>query len=287
MTIEVLNNVNNKKHKTKWFLDKYNPFLFFVENQDSYDWVPFNFPILFYKKRERYTKIIDLTKSSEEIFKGFSSTTRNEIHKIQKLSASINYDENPIKVFNVTNNMFKQKGLNNLCDYSINPQNKLLCTSIKFDSFFVCHSYLINEDKSTIVLFTSASEYRELDGKKKNLNSQLNRYLHYMDMLYFKNLGFKFYDLGCVGFKDEYESKNRDASLNGIIKFKESFGGKLFSIWKYEKMHKMQIIFLGVKISFNLDKVSNALFVERERERERERVISLLDYKISKIKNVA
>ena len=177
MTIEVLNNVNNKKHKTKWFLDKYNPFLFFVENQDSYDWVPFNFPILFYKKRERYTKIIDLTKSSEEIFKGFSSTTRNEIHKIQKLSASINYDENPIKVFNVTNNMFKQKGLNNLCDYSINPQNKLLCTSIKFDSFFVCHSYLINEDKSTIVLFTSASEYRELDGKKKNLNSVFFYYI--------------------------------------------------------------------------------------------------------------
>jgi len=54
-----------------------------------------------------------------------------------------------------------------------------------------------------------------------------NRFLHYEDIKYFKELGYRFYDLGGIA-KDTQDDK-----LQGINKFKEGFGGELVRQYNY------------------------------------------------------
>ena len=65
----------------------------------------------------------------------------------------------------------------------------------------------------------------------RKLTGCLNRYLHYQEMLFFKQQGFHWLDLGGCGFLDQFI--NHAPELQGIIGFKESFGGQIKYIYKY------------------------------------------------------
>lgn len=52
--------------------------------------------------------------------------------------------------------------------------------------------------------------------------------------MYFRDKGYHFYDFGGLGFLEQFNDDKSE--LNGIIKFNQSFGGKIQYIYKYEKL---------------------------------------------------
>lgn len=85
----------------------------------------------------------------------------------------------------------------------------------------VMHSYLIdNEDRGRVRLLHSASHFRSLlSSQERALVGRANRFLHYKDMLYFRNKGFSTYDFGGISIDDNDEEQKK------IGAFKRGFGG--------------------------------------------------------------
>lgn len=79
----------------------------------------------------------------------------------------------------------------------------------------VYHIHILEEARAR--LYQSASQFRVDETISSNVVGFANRYLHYQDMLWFKELGKKQYDWGGAGTGEDVES---------ITKFKESFGGE-------------------------------------------------------------
>ena len=63
------------------------------------------------------------------------------------------------------------------------------------------------------------------ESESRNIIGMANRYLHYMDMLHFKEKGLTIYDWGGAG---------RDEDVINITQFKESFGGSPEKSYNYE-----------------------------------------------------
>jgi hypothetical protein len=81
----------------------------------------------------------------------------------------------------------------------------------------VWHAYITHGRK--IALLHSASLFRDMRNVDRALLGRANRWLHWRDMLYFKQMGLRCYDWGGV-FEDE-----SDPEKAGINTFKREFGG--------------------------------------------------------------
>lgn len=90
-----------------------------------------------------------------------------------------------------------------------------LTTASVGDKLLVYHTYVLDERR--VRLYQSASQFRTDESITTNIVGFANRYLHYQDMLFFKNMGKEQYDWGGAGKTEDVES---------ITKFKESFGGE-------------------------------------------------------------
>ena len=92
----------------------------------------------------------------------------------------------------------------------------------------VYHTYIRDDERGR--LLHSASLYRLIgdeESDSRNLIGMANRYLHYMDMLHFKDKGLKIYDWGGAG---------RGEDVINITEFKESFGGTAEKSYDYEEV---------------------------------------------------
>lgn len=90
----------------------------------------------------------------------------------------------------------------------------------------IYHTYVY--DDTTARLLHSASLYRlqgDAEGTNKNLIGMANRYMHYEEMLHFKQMGKSVYDWGGAG---------RGEDVINITEFKESFGGELKQDYNFE-----------------------------------------------------
>lgn len=90
----------------------------------------------------------------------------------------------------------------------------------------VYHTYVYDDERAR--LLHSASLYRLIgddESESRNIIGMANRYLHYMDMLHFKEKGLTIYDWGGAG---------RDEDVINITQFKESFGGSPEKSYNYE-----------------------------------------------------
>lgn len=83
----------------------------------------------------------------------------------------------------------------------------------------VWHAHL--RSGRTVRLASSASGFRGMDNEHRSLVGRANRWLHWRDMLFFKETGIECYDWGGV-FADESTPERE-----GINRFKRMFGGQL------------------------------------------------------------
>lgn len=227
--------VDYKGNQTKYFADCVNDT---INMTGGYDWAYFNQKLPKYKKITRVTNIIDLQKTEDEIFSQFNPTCRNEIHKAEKLEdIKINFEANLGQISDITARMFKSKGLFHVpeSEYHVEDETLRYCIVLEWHDILIAHSYFVDKEHKLVLLRTSGSEFRGKEQEYKKYYSNLNRYLHWREIQFFKEKGFLYYDFGGLGFLQEYKSGK--SAVQGIIKFKESFGGEIRYVYRYERIN--------------------------------------------------
>lgn len=194
-----------------------------------------------------YTKIISLEELENDILNKFTKNTKYEINRVKREGVEFKVENNLNNFLNFYNDFAQSKKLkllNNIEKY----KDYLVVTKAVFENEILCmHSYLADKNSGRIRLLHSASQFRNIeDNKMKNLIGMANRMLHFDDMCYFKNQGFKEYDLGGYAYDTE------DAILQSINKFKDSFGGTLVKEIELQSipffiLNKLYSIYKGMK----------------------------------------
>lgn len=183
----------------------------------------------FMKKKVSHTIEVDLSKNIDQIQENMDKGTKYEIRRCLKEGLLIEEITDRMIFVDFYNSFAKSKKLNQISNSHLNFSPNLVLRGIKneLDQLLAIHVYVINASNSIARLLYSATN-AELYESNKALIGRANRLLHFNDICYFKEQGFKRYDLGGLAF----QTTNR--SLQGINKFKEGFGGEVREVFNYE-----------------------------------------------------
>ena len=128
-------------------------------------------------------------------------------------------DLNEIDQFEkVYNEMYHQKGLNvklpkDKVLYYINNDCFLLTKINSDDINGACYHAYVYDNKYTRLLY-SCSEFRSQDKEARNFIGRANKYLHWQDILFFKNNNLVCYDFGGIF---SYENPNGQANIQAYV----------------------------------------------------------------------
>ncbi len=175
-----------------------------------------------------YTIENDLKKTTVEIFNNFSKTVQVEVKQAEKYGVECTFTDD-IKMFeNFYNEFASSRSIDVTSERRLlEMQPFLKITVAKFNGVILAaHSYLVDDSSGTVRLIHAASQ-RLSQGIDKQLSGRANKMLHYYDMLQFKKQGFEMYDFG------GYAMNTTDKGLQGINKFKLSFGGVVVECKNY------------------------------------------------------
>lgn len=186
---------------------------------------------------KQYTLENDLTLSEEDICLLFRKTYRNEMRRAEKDAATVDFfDRNSdninqlINSFEETyNSMFDSKNMSNrfnraIVEAGIKAGQLLISVCESNDKRLkVFHAYLYDK-KRTVLMYSASPLWEDGDKDAANQIGRMNKYLHWMDMKYFKNKGCEVYEWGGI---------NDVESPNGIAKFKMGFGGDVRTYYNY------------------------------------------------------
>lgn len=182
----------------------------------------------FFIRKNSYTVENDLTISSQEIQSNFIKALRQQIRIAEADGITCSF-HNDIEGFVSFFNDFAYS--KNIAPTSkgriIEMGNNFLMSYASLNGeILVAHSYILDKEIGIARAFHSAS--RRLDATiDKNLVGRANKLLHYTEIMYFKEKGFKIYDFG--GYSGADDKRN----LKGINEFKLSFGGKVVQCENY------------------------------------------------------
>jgi hypothetical protein len=169
----------------------------------------------------------DLTLDCRELFATFDGTARYEVRRAQsrdRLSAEFDADPGAaLDAFCAFYDAFaKHKGLPPAYRRALRATRDAGClvltSACRDGEALVWHAYVT--DGRTAALLHSASHFRAASAASRALFGRANRWLHWRDMLAFKDMGVETYDWGGL-FEDE--TVPEQASVN---RFKRRFGGR-------------------------------------------------------------
>ncbi|HHJ10648.1 MAG TPA: hypothetical protein ENK25_07120 [Bacteroidetes bacterium] len=185
-----------------------------------------------FKRFPKYTKLINI--ADNRFTESFNKNTRWGIRKAIKsdiICETTNHLPSFIAAYNAFNKHRKLEGTITEKKLKIYGDALIVRMAYQKDSpIVVYHSYLLDRSIQRVRALHSVSNSwnPELNNEERSLIGCANRYLHYQDMLFFREQGFVTYDFG------GYAYQTTDESLRGINNFKDSFGGILVEESNYE-----------------------------------------------------
>ena len=219
--IQVKGSKKGLNYAQKWFYDEVN--LVDAIKVIAYKQLNIDFKTypLFIRKYT-YTLHSDLSLNEEGLFKRFSSTVRNEIRRAEREGFVFNQFESKENFRNFYNEFARQRGISGISMEKLNSYGKnLRLTSTSKDGIVTsAHSYLLDLDNKK-VRFLHGGTSRFSESIDRNMIARSNKFLHFKNLLAFKQLGCLIYDWGGIAYE------TNDKGLKGINKFKKSFGGEL------------------------------------------------------------
>jgi hypothetical protein len=175
------------------------------------------------------TLLIDLNQEPDALLAQMSKTTRNEVRRGAKDELTFEFSAQPERgwiadFFEFYAEFASLKGLEGLNQerlLGMSESQALVLTRVKAadGTVLVWHCYVYTGECARLV--HSASLFRAADKPQQTLISRANRYLHWLDMLQFRGLGFSTYDFG------GWYSGQEDLEKLNINRFKEGFGGRV------------------------------------------------------------
>jgi lipid II:glycine glycyltransferase (peptidoglycan interpeptide bridge formation enzyme) len=185
------------------------------------------------------TSLIDLTKDEDELFCKINRTFKYHIKKAERIGITIDIAYSPtaekcveiineFSVFAKTRNIEWNPGRIS----ALQKINKLIVSEAFLNKEkIVTHIYL--HDTKRVVLLHS---YSQLHVSDKTRQGYANKFLHWQDIIGFKNHGLKLYDFGGINRKKH----------PGISNFKLAFGGNIIDCFSYIRVHPV----LALPINF-------------------------------------
>lgn len=182
-----------------------------------------------YRKESFFTKIIDINAPITAIEANFDKNTTYEIRRAVKDGVTTVMGTGIKRFIDFYNSFAITKGLKKLNKefYKYKP-HLFITKAVHEGQDLVMHAYIRDNSSQRVRLLHSASLFRnENDSQLRAVAGRANRLLHFEDICFFKQLGFKIYDLG------GYAYNTSDIELLKINKFKDSFGGSLLQETDY------------------------------------------------------
>lgn len=179
----------------------------------------------------------DLTEDENSLLNGIEKQTRYEIRRAAKAMPEYQclglhteiLPEELEEFYKHYNEFASAKGLpainkKEMGNYA--AQGKLMLSKAVYDGYpTIYHVYAYQADCSR--LLHSISLYRTDKTVSASMVGMLNRWLHWQDMLYQKQAGFKMMDWGGISYENP--------AIANITKFKKDFGGKEWTGYSYAK----------------------------------------------------
>jgi hypothetical protein len=171
---------------------------------------------------KRKTLLSDLRDNEEKILSKFKSNVRNEINRAKRDGCVTIYNVEPEFFLTLYNKFATLRNIATIPidDYKAFGENLMLSAALYDKECVAYHAYIMDKEASKVILLHSGTNRLENKDISVAMIGRANRFLHYQDMLYFKDKGFVLYDWGGVVLEDNDEYK-------GIDEFKLSFGGEL------------------------------------------------------------
>jgi hypothetical protein len=181
--------------------------------------------------RRKYTLLVDLSRDAETILGGCSTTTRYEIRKGEH--DGFRFEPVPLvdEYMGFYNEAAARNRMQPMDRRSLDPYwPHLLVTKVLHEGQpLAMHAHLADPGQGRAHLYQSASTFRaHADRAARNLIGRANRWLHFRDMLHFKEAaGFGLYDFGGLA------EGSTDEALKRIDAFKRGFGGRMIETSNY------------------------------------------------------
>lgn len=171
-------------------------------------------------KKITHTVQNSLLLDADAIFSGFESSVRNQVRKAEREGIECTYDkeiDNFVEFFNAF--VVKVKIPPTSRRRLLETGDNLVLSFAKLNGQILsAHAYLTDSEVGIVYMLHSASRRFDESSDYAQIGRS-GKLLHFKDMLYFKEKGFKIYDMG------GYAENTQDEGLKGINMFKLSFGG--------------------------------------------------------------
>jgi lipid II:glycine glycyltransferase (peptidoglycan interpeptide bridge formation enzyme) len=169
-----------------------------------------------------YTTIIDLSIDEATLWSKLDKkSTRYEIKKAEKMGVEISLNVQLDDAYELINQFMINRRLRGAIPYekwqSILKYADVWC-GIYNGNLYVAH-VLLKDDMDRVRLLWSATRDRSSTEVKKIIGA-INRYMHWREILYYKNIGVRIYDFGGVNL-------DKKSPTYTITQFKLSFGGDI------------------------------------------------------------
>ncbi|MGP1437996.1 MAG: hypothetical protein ACTTKH_02865 [Treponema sp.] len=181
-----------------------------AENINTKDWVKIDFTTLHN----------NLLEEKDVLFSNIAKNTKYEINRAIKegVEATKTNIEEFLPFFNdfaPTKNL-KKLAIDNLKAYK---DAVVITKAFQNETIFAMHAYIVDKEDGRARLLYSATVNRNTSNIDLNMVGRANRFLHWKDMLMFKDTGLSIYDWGGIAGDPEAEE------TKGIDAFKMAYGG--------------------------------------------------------------
>lgn len=162
----------------------------------------------------------DLSLTEAAIFNAFSKTVQTEVKQAERYGIECLFTDDIEKFIAFYNEFAASRKIDATSVRRMQEMKPFLKITIAVynGSWLAAHSYLTDKEAGIVRLMHAASQRLNTEADKQ-LTGKANKLLHYFDMMQFKQQGFTVYDFG------GYANNTADKGLQGINKFKLSFGG--------------------------------------------------------------
>ena len=179
---------------------------------------------------------IDLSQDIDEIWNKVKRQHKRHIRRAERNGTRITVSNNYEKFHQIYKNFLKQKNYTDIFGLKVlSPQFMQ-----KYGILFIAETggeikggnFYVHDEKNA---FLVDNAYQKIENtiENKKQSADMNCYLHWEAMKYFKNMDISNYDLGDVSRDDP----QIDHTLNGGEYFKRSFGGEVVPRYTYMKFN--------------------------------------------------
>jgi len=165
-----------------------------------YRWCKIDLNLLGFQKRIRYSLQHNLLENEELIFRRLTKTTQYDVRRAKKDGVVFSLFNTDYNIYVKNYNKFveskpKLKPITN--KFLIKNKNNLIITAAELNGEkVVFHSYVVDYSNNIAILLHTFSHFRLFSKEEKQVIGRANKFLHFEDMKYLKQIGFEIYDWG-------------------------------------------------------------------------------------------